>query len=85
MTAEGQGRASDGQSSGTPSDRPGERVPVTRAGDKSGAILILSIVLAILLVVMSVGFCIIRRSVDLLTVIGHFDLITFDLMTGVAN
>ena len=61
MTVQADGRSTDGQPQGSQSDRPGDRVPVTRAGDKSGAILILSIVLAILLVVMSVGFCIIRR------------------------
>ncbi|XP_054161906.1 tyrosine-protein phosphatase Lar-like isoform X2 [Oppia nitens] len=64
IIAEGHARSPNVQQSESqqPSpEKPGDRVPVTRAGDKSGAILILSIVLAILLVVMSVGFCIIRR------------------------
>ena len=36
-------------------------IPINRAGDKSGAIMILSLVLAILVVLMSIGFCVVKQ------------------------
>jgi hypothetical protein len=51
-------------------DTPGQgAIPVTRTEDKSGAILILSIVLAILSVVICVGYCIIKRYIVIIRII----------------